>query len=149
MAKDSTKKKLVFDLPEEEYDEFVSDANEIGASKIGLFRKMWGTYRMLPPMFLDSEKSKSPGSKHRDMYLGLAFSAIGLLSTINSKDKATFGFINTPQQEWDLWVNRLREIADCLAEMPVGINENDFKPPKAPEWFGLAKIMKEVSKNDK
>lgn len=150
MKEKPIKKKLIFDLTEDEYDDYVADANEIGASKIGLFRKMWKTYKTLPPLFTEEIINPDAASKYREMYLGLTFAVVGMLSDLSTRRQAlSTKFINTPQQEWKLWVKRLHDVADCLEAIPIEISDEGFRPPKPPEWFGLGRVVEKNIGRDK
>jgi hypothetical protein len=134
------KKRLVFDLTEEEYEDFIKAVTDIGGTKIGLFRRMCNTHRMLP-FYSTPRNSSSPATSFRNEYLSIAYGILNTIVGLNQSVKNSLSFINTPDQQWNLFLNHLRQVIDILAAVPPSTSDDNFIRPAPPTWYGIGNII--------
>jgi len=126
------KKRLIFDLPLEEYEEFIEEVEKAGQTKIGYFREILDFHRASPFSNRKINEDASSATIYREQYITLAISAIGYLAHFNTgKSLGT----KPVEQQWNTWVERLAEIVEHLKSAPLDLPDDKFEPQSAPTWL--------------
>lgn len=128
------KRRLLFDLTEEEYEDFIEGAKELGLSNKNFFRKVFSTYQQTPP-FMD-QRVNTPLASLRHTYIRIAVSILGLMTGINNNERADETLSCVLDREWELHLLQINDIMEFLKAVPPTTPHENCEYPEPPGWLG-------------
>lgn len=137
------KKRLVFDLTEEEYNKFVEKARSNGMTNIEFLRTTWVESAKVPPLSLEDQTDSVLGAV-RYMYIRFIYSALGMVNMFNNSITDDDMYPKVLDKHWQEFVSQIRDLAGLLEKMPPSLDEKDYVSPERPKWltFDVYKLVK-------